>query len=998
MKFYSALDSTCTENTIRLQLSNDLDGQTTWRFDDSNGNCVQNGTTTYNGGPEIIEFVVDDGCYTLQMRDINIYFQIPSSFSIHPSFDLYLKDVLITLKNQTADDTYMYTAQNLIYFCTHLIDPIFVNSTSRYNYNNSNQTAECHHESSTGNQLTIGMSHYPEHLSLSITNTDSNELMYLNEFGTKAIQNTQYHNQSLVLKHFADGCYIITFHDDSFNAIESSLVKTYYTIMYNGLIVSYGGYYGTSESNHFCTDNTAFCAAPYQCSDLYVSTNSDGSAVIAGYSYKSLYNSIFAADVDCFGAYSCANATLLLGGSFASKSVICMGYNACIGNKDTIYLNTKQIDVLTCDGYRSCSDLNILYPLYGLVSASPTGPSVLYCNGTMSCCDEWNYRGTNEESFGVEYRAQIWYVYGSMVNIAGNLTFMNQTITIYLSGYYSFYKTLIVSHSSPSYIVCVDSNPQFFNPIGLIVSGCGDDYNNESSHIADDVTNTFITKLSEIDKSLNVIESKCQNNHNGSLTFDIGYPLFVNEFIFNSNGYGYICCRGYHSCFGALVVRSTFGHIVCAAVEACKDTFIWNSDDSNRLQEVLPHADAYSNSSSYSYSYSLSYRNTANVYCLSPASCYQSIIKTSSEIYCLAAHSCAKVVVQEAAAIYCTNDACIDSTINHANRVFLIDHQPGATILSDDIGEMMVYIRGENAGQDVVINCNYDDLCTIDCGSNTNNTCKNTIVYCFGKCIVICDDNVSGSCPNIVDSRSPTDAPSSAPSLTPTVNPTDQPSNDPSNVPTNVPTVTPIAVEVFMTQLTEDDIESAMQWALLGICGIVILVVMFGFIDKCCIHDNDRFNYKAIIIFGFYSSDFVSDWFFAAKLMLSINNFIFFVLFFSCVGFIVIPLFANVFQLNREISKWNKDACAEVETDKKNTTNAMHQTHTHDTTTRVRTWIKSRIKLVYFLSFICGSSFSTITLCNSCLYQLNVFSMGLSKKQMAIFQNKRIFSIVCLEV
>ena len=203
--------------------------------------------------------------------------------------------------------------------------------------------------------------------------------------------------------------------------------------------------------------------------------------------------------------------------------------------------------------------------------------------------------------------------------------------------------------------------------------------------------------------------------------------------------------------------------------------------------------------------------------------------------------------------------------------------------------------------------------------------------------------------------------------------------------PTDLPTASPVDIDLYSAALTEDDIESTMQWTMLVLCGVIILIVMAGLVESKCMHNNDRFNYKAIVVFLFYSTDFVSDWFFAAKLMLEIVDFVFFVLFVSSVAFIIVPLIANVFQLHKEISKWNKHGDGSGS----GKYNSMNQ---------VKIWIKSRIKIIYVLSFICGSSFSTIALCNSNLFKLDIFSMGLSKKQIAIFQNKRIFSIVFLEV
>ena len=106
-----------------------------------------------------------------------------------------------------------------------------------------------------------------------------------------------------------------------------------------------------------------------------------------------------------------------------------------------------------------------------------------------------------------------------------------------------------------------------------------------------------------------------------------------------------------------------------------------------------------------------------------------------------------------------------------------------------------------------------------------------------------------------------------------------------------------------------------------------------------------------------------------------LNSVSYITLFIISISFIIIPLIINVFQLNKQIKVWSNDRQSDV-----------------------HSWIQSRIKLMYILTFICGSSFSMISLCNSHMFRLRIFSMGLSSKQLAVFKNKRIFSIVLLEV
>ena len=184
-------------------------------------------------------------------------------------------------------------------------------------------------------------------------------------------------------------------------------------------------------------------------------------------------------------------------------------------------------------------------------------------------------------------------------------------------------------------------------------------------------------------------------------------------------------------------------------------------------------------------------------------------------------------------------------------------------------------------------------------------------------------------------------------------------------------------------ELTEEDIEQYLQYFLIIIAAIMMLMACFGWIDSKKIHDNELFEWKPIMIFLFYACDFISDLFFSGKLLLLSGNMYYFVLFIASIFFILIPVVFNIYQLHQEISEWNRDS----ETDRKSLSSLQ-----------VSRWIKTRIKMVYMLSFVSGSSFSAIALLNCYLFSLDMFSMGLSKQQSASFQNKRIFSVVLLEV
>ena len=130
-----------------------------------------------------------------------------------------------------------------------------------------------------------------------------------------------------------------------------------------------------------------------------------------------------------------------------------------------------------------------------------------------------------------------------------------------------------------------------------------------------------------------------------------------------------------------------------------------------------------------------------------------------------------------------------------------------------------------------------------------------------------------------------------------------------------------------------------------------------------------------------YTLDFVSDCFFVAELVLTFpgidNDMIHFILLSCSIFFIIVPLFANIYQLQVEIKRWMSDP---------------------DSKQVIRAWMRYNMRILYLLSFISGSAFSAVELCNSYLFQLPLFSMGLSQRDTAFFKNQRIFTIVLLEV
>ena len=93
--------------------------------------------------------------------------------------------------------------------------------------------------------------------------------------------------------------------------------------------------------------------------------------------------------------------------------------------------------------------------------------------------------------------------------------------------------------------------------------------------------------------------------------------------------------------------------------------------------------------------------------------------------------------------------------------------------------------------------------------------------------------------------------------------------------------------------------------------------------------------------------------------------------------FIILPVFVNYIQLHLEIKTWLTDT---------------------DSTHTVQPWVHRFLRQLYFLCILTGSAQSTVLVCNSNLFLLKRFNMGLNKRQLAIFKNKRIFGTVLVEV
>ena len=92
--------------------------------------------------------------------------------------------------------------------------------------------------------------------------------------------------------------------------------------------------------------------------------------------------------------------------------------------------------------------------------------------------------------------------------------------------------------------------------------------------------------------------------------------------------------------------------------------------------------------------------------------------------------------------------------------------------------------------------------------------------------------------------------------------------------------------------------------------------------------------------------------------------------------FIILPLIVNLMQLHNEIQVWITD---------------VYSKHT------VQAWTRSYLRVLYLITILSASAFAAVDICNSNMFHLRIFNMGLNTRQQAIFKNQRILSTVLME-
>ena len=175
---------------------------------------------------------------------------------------------------------------------------------------------------------------------------------------------------------------------------------------------------------------------------------------------------------------------------------------------------------------------------------------------------------------------------------------------------------------------------------------------------------------------------------------------------------------------------------------------------------------------------------------------------------------------------------------------------------------------------------------------------------------------------------------------------------------------------------------------ILFVGSIYLCLAIFGQLDAKVFRKNDTFAVWTIFVAALYTFDFISDimmvlqiWIVENITLNEISQFdssvvLPLLLCILSIVFIIIPVCASFIQLQKEIKNWVNDV---------------------DTRKIVPVWIQQHVKFLYLLCVISGNAFIAVGLCNSNLFGLFLFDLGLNKRQLAVYKNKRIFSIVLLE-
>ena len=163
--------------------------------------------------------------------------------------------------------------------------------------------------------------------------------------------------------------------------------------------------------------------------------------------------------------------------------------------------------------------------------------------------------------------------------------------------------------------------------------------------------------------------------------------------------------------------------------------------------------------------------------------------------------------------------------------------------------------------------------------------------------------------------------------------------------------------------------------AIYAVLIIFLLIIISSYIYSKCISINDFYSVSSLISAAIHTNDTFSDTLFIIHIthQPEYPSTVPKISLITSIAFVVLPVITSIYQLHHEIYKWRMN-------------DDLGQ------------WITENITLLYILSVVTGSSFSAVGLCCSNLFNLNQFQMPLNSMQRNKFQNKKMYSIVLVEV
>eukprot|EP01083_Nonionella_stella_P279984 952297_1 len=171
-----------------------------------------------------------------------------------------------------------------------------------------------------------------------------------------------------------------------------------------------------------------------------------------------------------------------------------------------------------------------------------------------------------------------------------------------------------------------------------------------------------------------------------------------------------------------------------------------------------------------------------------------------------------------------------------------------------------------------------------------------------------------------------------------------------------------------------DDLAETYEIVFIVFVSFFVIMGLSAWVDAKYMRMNDYLNITQLAGMAIQSLDMLSDCFFAINVSIghTMDPKYSLALIFTII-FIVVPAFMTILQLHYQCKRW---------------------THSSD---KVRGWLSSNLKELYFLSMCTGSSFAAIMFVNSYVFQLEVCDMGLTDKELKEFSYKRVYSVVLFE-